>query len=340
MEATPDVSIALTPVLEQEPEPSSRLCSRWKGIAYAILSSTIFTLSTFIIKQLGVDLYDALLCRFSMQTLLLTGFIFYKHYKFLYGSNWLIFIQIVRSVVSCAGILLLYASYNYIPLPDLITVRYTQVIWTAIIAMFVFRERLSALTVLAILLTCIGVICVAQPTFLFKRRPTSSSSATSSQLLGFSLALACAISFSWSIVLNKRLLIVKIPHSIIIYQFALVTFAVLIVHHLYHRFVLRSYDERAMFTWQYAVGASVSLLQLYSSTIVQKAFKLEHPSIVTIAQSSDILFAVLLQNLFTAEKSNLFVLIGAAFVTTSIVLVALEKFSKDAKEQTTQLDSK
>ena len=338
-----------TAQLTSEPQPvesssssCSRLFGRCKGITYAILSSTIFTLSTFIIKQLGVDLYDALLCRFSLQTILLTGFMFYKHYKFLYGSSSLILIQIVRSFVSCAGLLLFYASYNYIPLPDLTTVRYTQVIWTAIIAMLVFRERISLLTVIAILLTCIGVICVAQPTFLFKRRSTltSPTPSSSTQLLGFGLALGSAISFSLSIVLNKRLLIVKIPHSIIIYQFALVTLAVLIVHHIYHRFVLRSYDERAMFTWQYAVGVSVCLFQLYSSTIVQKAFKLEHPSIVTIAQSSDILFAVLLQNLFTPEKSNGFVLIGAAFVMTSIVLVASEKLSKDTKEKTTQINSK
>lgn len=330
----------------------SRLFSRCKGITYAVLSSTIFTLSTFIIKQLGVDLYDALLCRFSIQCSILTVFMFYKRYKLLYGTFSLISIQITRAVFSCAGILLLCASYNYIPLPDLITVRYTQVIWTAIIAMIIFRERISTLTIIAILFTFTGVICVAQPTFLFNRQSIltnqtlvlnqsqsdrSEKEKSFDRLLGFSLALACSISFSLGIVLNKRLLILKIPHSVIIYQFALITLIVLLVHHFYHRFYLHSYDQRSMFTWQYVAGASVSLFQLYSSTIIQKSFKLEHPSIVTIAQSSDILFAVLLQNLFTNEKSNGLVLIGAAFVTTSIVLVALEKFWKDTKK-TTKID--
>ena len=61
--------------------------------------------------------------------------------------------------------------------------------------------------------------------------------------------------------------------------------------------------------------------------------KLEHPSIISVAQSSDMIFAIGLQNLFTNVKSNRFVLIGSFLVTLSIVIVGIHKFWKDQKKQ-------
>ena len=83
------------------------------------------------------------------------------------GSKNLIILQIIRSLSGSSGLLLFYASYRYIPLPDVTTCRYTQVIWTAILCMIIFRERISIPTVFAIIFTLTGVVFVAQPTFLF-----------------------------------------------------------------------------------------------------------------------------------------------------------------------------
>jgi drug/metabolite transporter (DMT)-like permease len=98
-----------------------------------------------------------------------------------------------------------------------------------------------------------------------------------------------------------------------------------------------------MFTWQYFVAASVSLIQLLSSTITQKAIKLEHPSIVSVVQSSDILFAIILQNLFANVKSNWLVILGSILVTTSIFLVGIHKFWNERKKlsnETNDMNSK
>ena len=121
----------------------------------------------------------------------------------------------------------------------------------------------------------------------------------------------------------------KIPHSVLIFQFASLNFVLLFSYHLHNRFVRHAYVDRTMFTRHYVMAGSVSLLQLVSSTIAQKAIKSEHPSVISIVQSSDILVAVLLQNLFTQEKSNGLVLVGAVFVTASICLVGIQKLWKD-----------
>ena len=318
----------------------SQLFRKCRGIGCTLLSSIIFTSSTFVIKQLGVDFFDTLLFRFLVQTAILIVFIHYKRYKILDGSAKLIAIQIFRAILGAMGLLLLYASYRYIPLPDLTTVRYTQVIWTAIFVVFIFHERISVFTVIAILLTLLGVVYVAQPTFIFGHSSMSfnqtqarvSPADKSSRTLGFCLALGCAISISWSIVLNKKLLVLKIPQSVLVYHFAVLNLCLLIVYHIYNRFVLCTYAHQTMFTWRYILAASISLSQVFSSTIIQTAFKLEHPSVISIVQSSDILFAVFLQNIFTKEKSNGLVLIGAALVTTSIFLVGIHKLWKDREK--------
>lgn len=307
---------------------------RCTGIMYALIGSSLFTSSGFIIKQLRVDFFDALLCRFIIQTSILTAFILYKRYKILTGSTDLILLQITRVILAVCGLLFFYSSYRYIPLPDLTTFRYTQVIWTAILAMIIFRERISIPTVLAIIFTLIGVVCVAQPTFLFgnqKKLSTSNESRKSHRILGLVLALLCALSISGSIVLNKKLLVLKIPQSVLMFHFSCLTLIILIGNQLRNRFILHAYSNHTMFTWRFAIAASVSLLQLLSSTLTQKAIKLEHPSIISVVQSSDILFALLLQNLITNEKSNWLVLLGSGLVTASIFLVGIHKLWKDQK---------
>jgi len=325
----------------------SQIIVRCTGMFYALLGSCLFTCSGFLVKQLGVDFFDAFLVRFILQTFILTAFILYKKNKFINGSTNLIIVQIIRSISSSSGFILFFMSYRYIPLPDLTTCRYTQVVWTTILAMIIFRERISIASIFAIIFTLTGVIFVAQPTFLFNNHQILSNkteiiinktnnidfeSDKSYRLLGLSLALSCALSLSFSIVLNKKLLLSKIPQSIIMFEYSLLILFLLILNHIYNRFILHKYDNQTMFTWQFFLAAGVSLIQVFASIITQKAIKLEHPSIISVVQSSDILFAIILQNLFSKEKSNWFVLIGSCLVTTSIFLVGINKFWQDQKK--------
>jgi len=314
---------------------SIRIFRRCTGIFYALLGSSLFTCSGFIIKQLRVDFFDALLARFLVQTTILTWFIWYKHYRIIHGSTKLILLQIIRMILASGGLLLFYSSYRFIPLPDLTTFRYTQVIWTTILAMLIFHERISLATIVAIVLTIVGVVCVAQPTFLFPKRSESMNTIDrQSRSIGLILALLCALSISGSIVLNKKLLVLKIPQSILMFHFSSLNLIILIIYQIYQRFVLELFTKQTMFAWRYFLAASVSLIQLLSSTITQKAIKLEHPSIVSVVQSSDILFAITLQNIFTNEKSNWLVILGSCLVTTSIFLVGGYKLWQDRTKST------
>ncbi|CAF1129294.1 unnamed protein product [Didymodactylos carnosus] len=57
--------------------------------------------------------------------------------------------------------------------------------------------------------------------------------------------------------------------------------------------------------------------------------KREHASVYTIATSGDIVFAIILQNLFTTKKSNFFALLGSALVISSVILIGGHKLFQD-----------
>jgi len=313
---------------------------RFSGIIYSLIASLLFTCSNFIIKQLDVVLLDVFLIRFVIQGIISLIFIIYKGYHpFTFNSNSLLIF--IRSLIAATGSLCFYIALSLLSLPDLTTLRYTQVIWTAILALMIFRERITRPTILASLLTLIGVICVAQPSFLFTKLKSfnatsqvSLSKPDEQRLLGMLVALLCAFSTSMSIVLNKKLLENKVRQSIIMFHFILLTFTILLITQTYYWTFSKTNQqkfqiEKIYFTKNFLIATILATLQLIPMVLSQKSIKREHPSIVTVIQASDILFAIILQNIFSINKSNKLALIGSTLVLTSIVIVGVHKLRQD-----------
>ena len=310
---------------------------RFSGILYSLISSLLFTCSNFIIKQLDVVLLDVFLIRFVIQGLISLIFIIYKGYHpFHFNSNSLLIF--IRSFIAAIGSLCFYIALSLLPLPDLTTFRYTQIIWTAILALIIFRERITGPTILASALTLIGVVCVAQPSFLFaKSRPLNETSLVllsktdEQRYLGMFVAILCAISTSISIVLNKKLLEKNVRQSIVMFHFILCTLTILIITQTYYwafsKANQQKFDiEKIYLTKSFLIATVLATLQLIPMVLSQKSLKREHPSIVTVIQASDIIFAIILQNIFSNDKSNRLELIGSTLVLTSILIIGIHKF--------------
>ena len=142
---------------------------------------------------------------------------------------------------AATGSVCYYLAFSRLPLSDLSTIRYTQVIWTAVLAFLIYRERITLSIIIACILTLAGVTCVAQPSFLFTKLrdmnetlPISLSENSDKRLLGMLFALLCAVLLSASIILTKKLFEKKVCHSIIIFHFILTTSIFLIIHQIYY----------------------------------------------------------------------------------------------------------
>ena len=318
---------------------------RFSGILYALLASVLATCSNFLLKQLHINILDVLVIRCSAQALISIAFILYKGYR-PYPETHAIRV-IIRSLFAASGTIAFYYCLSLLPLPDLTTLRYTQVVWTALLAMIIFRERITLPTIIACILTFIGVVCVAQPTFLFSTNRSRNQTLSETRkiqnqqhFIGLFLALSCAITISLSIVLNKTLIQRKVRQSIIMLYFLLTTLLALILIRIYtwifiHRTSNEQWNFRANYLNRDFIFASIiTISQLIPMVLSQKAVKREHPSIITVVQSSDILFALILQNVFTDIKTNLLALLGSTLVLTSIFLVGGHKLWLDRQNRT------
>ena len=332
-----------TPLTNDDPpaKVSPAICRRFSGILYALLAACLFTSSTFVTKQLKVDLLDVLIPRFIVQTALLLVYMkFIKHYSFYkYVQKQELFLLIVNVFFAITGFLGFFLGYRYLPLSDLTTIRYSQVIWTAIITAIIYREKPSIPIIFAILLTTIGVVFVAQPKFLFGNEIQSTESLLPEnrhhRVLGIAIALYCSVAITLIVVSNRHLLVTyKTRQSLIMLQFTFGSMCVVIINLAYRYYFIIDWLAAArveFLHWRYLAASSVCLLQILSSILTQKAIKREHPSVFTIVQSSDILFSILLQNIFTSHRSNLISLTGSILVLTSILIVGGFKFFKDRR---------
>ncbi|CAF1185392.1 unnamed protein product [Adineta ricciae] len=333
------IDLLAEPVLKLSTSASSNpsLLQRFSGIFYNLASAFLLTFSIFIVKHLGVDLLDALIPRFLLQSILLAFYMkFIKHYTFYKQTSKGEMLSLFANVFfATSGFFAFFFAYRYLSLPDAITIRYTQIIWTAILSTIVYRERPSIPIVIATLLTTVGVTCVAQPSFLFSK---ISSSNDSHRSLGLAIVFYSSIAMSIMVLTNKHLLLkYKTKHSLIVLQYAFVSLCAMVIYCFYKYYFrsdrIQSLQENFL-TWKYLCASSVCLLQILSSIWIQKAIKRESPSVFTIIQSSDILFSILLQNLVSSSKSNLLSIFGSMLVLTSILIISIYKFLNERKTKT------
>jgi drug/metabolite transporter (DMT)-like permease len=154
-------------------------------------------------------------------------------------------------------------------------------------------------------------------------------------LIGTLLALVCALSISMSIVLNKKLIQVKIRQSLIMLYFLLTSLIILLIIRIHYWVFSKEFNFTKIFlTKDFLLASMITILQFIPMVFSQKAIKREHPSIITVVQSSDILFALILQNIFTSIKTNLLALMGSILVLTSIFIVGGHKLWLDRRNRT------
>ena len=343
-EITPADPLILAPSISKENlAKKSHWITRFSGIFYAILASLLFTSATFVVKNLGIDLLDALLLRFTLQTIITFIFAWYKHYTLLGGTARQIFLQIVCCIVSAGGFFLYFVALRYIDLSDTNTLVYTRVVWTVVLGVIVYRERPSLGTLLALPLTLLGVVFVTQPKFLFSSKLATTINVDSKfRLLGFVLAVICALTSAASVLLFKQLISTSkdIKPSVLSLQFTSSVLIVLILNQLYKIFYASTTVSFAyILTWRYLLSSFVSLISIGGTVLSQKAIKREHPAVFQLLGSADIIFALILQNLFTSVRSNLYALLGSALVICSVILLGVTRIINERRAQNKQIEN-
>ena len=303
--------------------------SRFSGVIYSLISSFLFTCTIFSIKQLGIDLLDALLLRFFLQSSVTYLFAYHKNYQLLPGNFKQIILQILCCATGAGSFFLYFCAVRYVELSDVTTLSYTRVVWTIVLSIFIYRERPSIYTLIALPLTLLGVIFVAQPTFLFSSTALPSLVLDARlRLIGLSLAIISSVLSASNVLLFKLLISTSkdIKPSVLNLQYCCTVLILLIGYQLNKTFVLHTgLSWQMICSRRYLSASIVCLVMIAVNILTQKAIKREHPAIVTLIGSADIIFSLILQNIFTAKRSNSFALLGSTLVISSVVIIGLSK---------------
>ena len=324
-------------VLETETVKRLPWFTRFSGIIYALLASFLFTCSSFSTKQLGVDLLDALVLRFFIQISFTFIFVLYKKYQLLPGTTGQILLQLLCCATGASSFFLYFFAIRYVDISDVTTLGYTRVVWTVVFSICVYRERPALSTLVALPLTLLGVIFVTQPSFFFaSARPSTVIVNSYQRILGLSLALVSSMISASNVLLFKQLVSTSkdIKPSVLNFQYCSAVFVFLIVNQLYKRFVLNTgLTLTFILSWRYISASLICLVMILVNILTQTAIKREHPAVFTLLGSSDIIFSLILQNIFTSKRSNLFALLGSALVICSVVIIGVAKIHRERRAQ-------
>jgi drug/metabolite transporter (DMT)-like permease len=311
--------------------------TRFSGIIYTLIASFIFTGTAFLIKQLGVDLLDALLLRFIIQTIITFLFILYKRYSLFPGTTTQTFLQILCCTTGAGGFFAYLFAIRYVEISDVVTLCYTRVVWTFICSIFVYHERPSISSLLALPLTVLGVVFVTQPSFLFSSAiPSIITVNNKYRILGLTLSIICSFTTTANVFIFKQLISTSkdIKPSVLNFEYCFTVLILLIINQLYNKFFLHTgISLNSLISWKYLFASLTCFSMILASILTQKAIKREHPAIFTLLGSAEIIFALILQNLFTKKRSNLFALLGSALVICSVAIIGLSKILNERRAE-------
>lgn len=317
----------------KNPSEKRSLFDRFSGIVYSLTASALFTCSTFSIKQLDVDLLDALIFRFFLQAATFFLFLRWKNYRIFGEQTQEIVLQLFCCVAGGLTLFLYFFAIRYIDLSDGTTLFYTRVVWTLILSLIFCGERPSFVAIFSLPLTVFGVVLVAQPSFLFS---TSQIELDSTRSTGIFFAISGAIVSSCNVLLFKRLISTskQIKPSVLNFHYSVAVSVLLVFYQVYKYFSDQfTLNWQIVFSWPYISSSIICLAMIVVNVLQQKAIKREHPALFSLLGSADIVFALILQNTFTQKRSNYIALLGSAIVIFSVLIIGFSKIFEEQNKQ-------
>ena len=296
------------------------LLSRLFSLFWAFMAAYAFTLIIFLMRTFGIDLTFGFCVQMLVQTIAFAVYAFYKGYNLLGPSEHRL-AMMGRGVLIGLGTLSSFLAYYYIALPDLSAVRQTQVIFTVALSIVFLRERMTIARVVAGLLTILALVFLLRPSLLgssFYVAANSTASGTAwipysssgNRFLGIGLALCTALMFSVASILRRRYSSNEPLHNSVLCFWAALS-ALLVSTLLLCVTQLVVKDARFFPNdWRLFVTMGLALASMFVFIANQKAIKRQRSSIVTLIYATDILLALILQNVFTHVHSATIIIIG------------------------------
>lgn len=305
---TPSTNSPVTPVVS----PPLKTQVNVLGIVLAALSSLFFSLSSLIVKWLkDVDPLELASIRFVGVLLPAIPILIYKNQSpFPKGQRLML---LLRSFAGATALSLTFYAIRHMPLADASVIVFSVPVVVAIFARIFLKEPCGLFHYFTLFLTMLGVLLITRPPFLFGQSTTQYS------FLGPVAALSSTIFAAIVYILLRALK--DLHFSVIMVCFA--TYSIL---------------QTSSMAWatgnlcwprcgtERLLVVALGVFSFSGQMLLTIAAQLEEAGLVAIARTVDVVFAFVWQIMFFNEIPNIFSIVGAVLVTSSVMLIGLRKW--------------
>ncbi|CAF2618444.1 unnamed protein product [Rotaria sp. Silwood2] len=138
------------------------------GIWYMLAANMLFACCIFVLKLIPADMFDIMIGRFLIQSIVFGSYAaFYKHYN-VFTTNGQPIACTLNMLMSSGTNLTYLAAFYFLPLSDVNAIKYTYIVWAAILSVIIFKERFKFINAIALILTICGLILATKPQSLIK----------------------------------------------------------------------------------------------------------------------------------------------------------------------------
>lgn len=276
------------------------------GLRYMVLAAFCFSLMALLVKIVGQRLPSAemVLVRSIIALVLSYGMLRRAAVTPWGQRKGLLFF---RGLAGFGALLCFFYALTKLPLADTTVIVYVSPVFTAILAALFLKETLGRNEALGFLFSLIGVLCVAQPSFLF------GDAANSLDLLAVGIAVLGAVFSAMAYVAVRKLRETE-HHLVVVFYFPLVATPASVP------FVVAEALWPTPFEWLLLLGIGIftQIAQVY----LTKGLHLEKAGRAMSVTYVQIVFAAVWGFLFFSEIPNALSLVGALFVVAGTLLAA------------------
>lgn len=325
-----------------------------------LAANLIFACCTFALKLIPADMFDIMIARFLVQSSVFGIFGMYKNYD-LFNTNGQPLACMLNISMSSGTSLVYLAALYFMPLSDLNTIKYTYIVWAAILSVLFLKDRFKFVNAIALCLTIIGLVLATKPHLflnilmhisdklsLVSMKNTTiitsnstiviDTSMTSSpyHYIGIGLASLSALTKAIQLIARKQLVKAKQHYSVMNFQFTGSALFVSLIYSIIRR-VWR--PEPYPWKWMCTAGVIIGCLHLLTNTFFAKALKRENVQLISIFGSLDIIYAVILQYIFFRQTKSWIFYIGASLIVLSAIILSVDRHITMKREKKVQTNN-
>ena len=292
--------------------------NKYLYVVFLATSATMFgALMASSVKFLTTDLHPIIICfyRCLMGLIFITPWMIKNNFKALKSNN--LKLQISRSVINVFSMICWFSAIGLMHFEKAAALGFSTPLFTTILAIILLKEKIRFHRTAALIIGFIGIIVIIRPGLV----PFE---------IGAGLLLLSAFTFSFVLIIVKKLSSIDESQTIIFYHLLFSTPIFFILSLFYWQDI--NLNQLLIFAFMGATG-------LLSHWCLAQAFKLSDTTFVMPLQFTKLIWASLIGLFIFSEQPDLWTWFGAIVIFISVVYITYrEAFKKKGTKKPIQVD--